>query len=84
VTSARERTVESTFSHAHLASGPPENRNGAIQQNAALYEPSSTSRAAATEAQQLGWKCVNQEQCPGHSRQTGKRPTRYDATDASR
>jgi hypothetical protein len=25
VTSARERTVESTFSHAHLAAGPPEN-----------------------------------------------------------
>jgi hypothetical protein len=32
----------------------------------------------------VGDGSVKQEQCPGYSRQTGKRPTRHDAADASR
>jgi hypothetical protein len=30
-------------------------------------KPSGTSRAAATEVQQLAWRWFNLEQCPGHS-----------------
>jgi hypothetical protein len=86
---AHEVKTINSFSHAILVAGLPESDfsvasgNGTIQRNAASGELSS-SRGAAIEAQQLAWRWINQEHCPGQMRQTCKRPKRHHATDPSR